>query len=139
MNTIPSNVITELKRNEIILTWSSVHRPGFTYTLSMEPKVCDMVLLIIREIIKAPFNQKGIFLRFHIPAKSLIFSNILSLSADDLSHFLKTHVTAECKKDRQFSCASLFSDFHMNTEEGLSFYVPEDAYEIVQDLFSLSG
>ena len=93
MNAIPSSVITELKRNEIILTWDSIHRPGFTYTLSMEPKVCDMVLLIIREIIKAPFNQKGIFLRFHIPAKSLIFSNILSLSADDLSHFRIRQIT----------------------------------------------
>ena len=139
MNAIPSSVITELKRNKIILTWDSVHRPGFTYTLSMELKVCDAVLLITRELMETPFTRAGIFLQFHIPAKSLIFSNILSLSADDLSLLQKTHVTAECKKDRQFSCASLFSDFHMNTEEGLSFYVPEDAYKIVQDLFSLSG
>ena len=138
MNTIPSNVITELKRNEIILTWSSVHRPGFTYTLSMELKVCDIVLLIIREIMEAPFTRAGIFLRFHIPDKSQIYDNILSLTTDDLSRLQKNYVTAECKKDRQFSCASLFSDFHMDTE-GVSFYVPEDAYKIVQDLFSLSG
>ena len=137
MNTIPSNVITELKRNEIILTWSSGHRPGFTYTLSMELKVCDIVLLIIREIMEAPFTRAGIFLRFQIPAKSLIYDNMLSLTPDDLSLLQKTHVTAECKKDRQFSCASLFSDFHMDTE-GVSFYVPEDAYKIVQDLVSLS-
>ena len=137
MNTLPEKVLTELKRNEIILTWGSVHRLGFNYTLSMELKVCDTILLIIREIMEAPFTRAGIFLRFHIPAKSQIYDNILSLTTDDLSRLQKTHVTAECKKDRQFSCASLFSDFHMNTEE-LSFYVPEDAYEIVQDMFSLS-
>ena len=139
MNTLPEKVITELKRNEIILTWDSVHRPGFTYTLSMELKVCDTVLLITREIMETPFTRAGIFLQFHIPAKSMLYNNMLSLTTEDLSLLQKIHVTAECKKDRQFSCASLFSDFHMNTEEGLSFYVPEDAYKIVQALFSLSG
>ena len=139
MNAIPSSVITELKRNKIILTWDSVHRPGFTYTLSMELKVCDAVLLITRELMETPFTRAGIFLQFHIPAKSMLYNIIYSLTTDGLSLLLKTHVTAECKKDRQFSCASLFSDFHMNEEEGVSFYVPEDAYEIVQDLFSLSG
>lgn len=137
MNTLPETVLTELKRNEIILTWSSVHRPGFTYTLSMELKVCDTVLLIIREIMEAPFTRAGIFLRFQIPPKYLIYDNMYSLTPDDLSLLQRTHVTAECKKDRQFSGASLFSDFHMDTEE-LSFYVPEDAYKIVQDLVSLS-
>ena len=139
MNAIPSSVITELKRNEIILTWASAKKSGFIYTLSMELKVCDTVLLITRELMETPFTRAGIFLQFHIPAKSMLYNNMLSLTAEDLSLLQKIHVTAECKKDRQFSCASLFSDFHMNTEEGLSFYVPEDAYEIVQDLFSLSG
>lgn len=137
MNTLPEKVITKLKRNEIILTWASAKKSGFIYTLSMEAKVCDTVLLIIREIMETPFTRAGIFLQFHIPAKSQIYDNILSLTTDDLSRLQKTHVTAECKKDRQFSCASLFSDFHMNTE-GVSFYVPEDAYKIVQDLVSLS-
>ena len=72
MNAIPSSVITELKRNKIILTWDSVHRPGFTYTLSMELKVCDAVLLITRELMETPFTRAGIFLQFHIPAKTLM-------------------------------------------------------------------
>ena len=111
MNTLPEKVITELKRNEIILTWDSVHRPGFTYTLSMELKVCDTVLLITRELMETPFTRAGIFLQFHIPAKSMLYNNMLSLTTEDLSLLQKTFVTAECKKRQTVFLRILISRF----------------------------